>query len=57
MTLPEGDVILHCGDFSTNGLVTETTNFANWFEKTNFRYKVLVAGNHDRCLDIEVVLS
>jgi len=48
--LPAGDMILHCGDVTTHGKFDEFQVFLEWFEKLDYKYKVFVPGNHDRCL-------
>jgi len=48
--LPKADVIVHSGDVSENGTVSEVLDFLNWFCDLDFRYKIFVAGNHDHCL-------
>lgn len=48
--LPEGDVLIHCGDFTENGTEDEALNFINWFEEQPHRHKLFVTGNHDLCL-------
>jgi Icc-related predicted phosphoesterase len=45
--LPHGDVLIHAGDVSMKGGRQETADFLDWFAKQDFRYKILVAGNHD----------
>ncbi len=45
--LPEGEVLLHCGDFSKRGEVGEAQVFLDWFAAQSHPYKVLIAGNHD----------
>lgn len=47
LDLPEGDMILHGGDFSKLGQSKEVQNFLNWFSSLDYRYKVFIAGNHD----------
>ncbi len=47
LKLPEGDVIIHCGDITIDGSLEEVRSFLKWFEKLDFPYKLLVAGNHD----------
>jgi len=47
INLPKGDVLIHCGDFSYQGTKQEIDNFTDWFISTKFKYKILVAGNHD----------
>lgn len=50
--LPDGDVLLHSGDFTFNGRRNEVEDFADWLKSlTKFRYKVLIAGNHDFTFD------
>ena len=47
LTLPQGDVLLHAGDISSRGKKSEIVDFIKWFEATNYKYKVFIAGNHD----------
>ena len=47
LTLPKGDVLIHAGDVSSLGKESEIKDFLNWFSKTAFTYKILIAGNHD----------
>lgn len=46
--LPEGDILVHCGD-ATNQKY-EFEGFAKWFGSLNYKYKILVAGNHDQMI-------
>lgn len=50
-TLPEGDVLLHAGDFTNKGTIAEVRLFAEWLDKQPFQHKIVIAGNHDRALD------
>lgn len=46
--LPDADIIIHCGDFTSLGKEHEIRNFFKWFSKLNqFKYKIIIAGNHD----------
>ncbi|HND88343.1 MAG TPA: metallophosphatase domain-containing protein, partial [Saprospiraceae bacterium] len=47
LQVPEGDVLLHCGDFSKRGELDEVGRFLEWFGAQPHLYKVLIAGNHD----------
>lgn len=47
LILPEGDILIHAGDVSSMGKESEIKDFLNWFSKTDFTYKILIAGNHD----------
>uniref|UniRef100_A0A7S4M1R4 Calcineurin-like phosphoesterase domain-containing protein n=1 Tax=Prymnesium polylepis TaxID=72548 RepID=A0A7S4M1R4_9EUKA len=49
--LPDGDVLLHAGDFSNTGRPEEVAAFAAWFSSQPHRRKVVIAGNHDLTLD------
>lgn len=40
-------ILLHAGDVSSRGYITEINDFTNWFGKLPFIYKVFIAGNHD----------
>lgn len=51
--IPDGDMIIHCGDFTSVGYEHEIESFVNWFEKLDFKYKILIAGNHEITLDYE----
>lgn len=51
--LPEGDVLVHTGDFSFQGNREEYDRFVDWFAKQPHPYKVFIAGNHDRILEKE----
>lgn len=55
--LPEGDVLVHAGDFCGNGSETEAREFARWFRSCPHRYKVVVAGNHDICIEDRPALA
>jgi predicted phosphodiesterase len=46
--LPDGDLLIHAGDWTRNGGLTETIEFLYWFRCQPHQYKILVAGNHDR---------
>jgi Icc-related predicted phosphoesterase len=46
--LPGGDILLHCGDLTSRGYITEVENFMVWYDKiNNYDHKVFIAGNHD----------
>lgn len=41
------DMIIHAGDMSGRGNKNEIIPFLDWYNKLNFKYKILIAGNHD----------
>jgi Icc-related predicted phosphoesterase len=47
LILPEGDMLVHCGDYSFTGKPAETFEFCKWFASQDFEHKVLISGNHD----------
>ena len=51
LTLPEGDVLIHAGDFTGTGTHKQVISFIRWFASQPHRHKVLVAGNHEVTLD------
>ncbi|XP_063729487.1 metallophosphoesterase domain-containing protein 1-like [Symsagittifera roscoffensis] len=51
VVLPEGDVLIHTGDFCMRGVIDEAEEFNRWLGTLPFEHKVVIAGNHDMCLD------
>ncbi len=51
ITVPDGDVLVHCGDATGVGSFQELTDFLGWYGRLPHRHKILVAGNHDHCLE------
>lgn len=49
LDLPDGDILLHAGDFSGRGLITEFYQFFEWLTTQEKRYDhvVWICGNHD----------
>jgi Icc-related predicted phosphoesterase/phosphopantetheine adenylyltransferase len=47
--LPEGDILVHSGDFSCKGTVDEFRQFERWLSSIahKFRYRIVIFGNHD----------
>jgi Icc-related predicted phosphoesterase len=46
-TVPDGDVLIHCGDFSMQGNAGEIRRFDEWLAKQSHQYKIVIAGNHE----------
>lgn len=46
-----GDVLVFAGDMSAYGTAGQLREFIHWFKTLHFQVKVLVAGNHDFCLE------
>ncbi len=47
LSLPEGDILLHTGDVSSQGKEREILAFLDWFSAQPHKHKVFIAGNHD----------
>ncbi len=45
--VPEGDMLLHAGDFSSKGGLNEVKDFLAWYAAQPHPHKVFIAGNHD----------
>ncbi|HRI65369.1 MAG TPA: metallophosphatase domain-containing protein [Polyangium sp.] len=57
IVIPEGDVLIHAGDFCGHGTRNQALAFAQFFRALPHRHKVVIAGNHDRCLELEPELG
>lgn len=51
LTIPECDVLVHCGDFTWTGRYQEVQNFRDWFLRQPARHKIVIAGNHEETFD------
>lgn len=48
-SLPEGDVLVHAGDFMNSGIDSrELISFNKWLGDQNFLHRIVCSGNHDR---------
>lgn len=45
--LESGDILFHCGDFTRKGSLDDVKSFARFVGMQDFKYKVVIAGNHD----------
>lgn len=51
VTVPEGDILIHSGDFCADGRHTrEVTEFNEWLGTLPHKHKIVIAGNHDTIL-------
>jgi Icc-related predicted phosphoesterase len=51
LTVPDGDVLVHAGDFTGHGHENEVRRFDAWLGSLPHRHKVVIAGNHDFCFE------
>jgi predicted phosphohydrolase len=47
LALPDGDVLVHAGDFTDAGSLEEIRVFGEWFARQPHSHRVVVAGNHE----------
>ena len=47
VSVPDGDILLHSGDFTFTGKRSQYERFANWINNQSHQFKVICAGNHD----------
>ena len=50
IAVPDGDLLIHAGDFCSFGTVDELEAFSSWFGALSHQHKVVIAGNHERCI-------
>ena len=51
LNVPDGDVLLHAGDFSNVGEIQDIEKFCAFLDRLPHRHKVVIAGNHDLSFD------
>jgi len=51
--VPDGDVLIHAGDFSGQGSLDDVEYFNEFLGSLPHTYKILIAGNHDWALERE----
>jgi Icc-related predicted phosphoesterase len=52
VSLPDGDILIHAGDFMGSGLdLKEILSFNQWLREQPFKQRVVCAGNHDRSFE------
>ena len=47
MKIPDGDILIHAGDFSMRADIKDTFKFFEWMRDQPHKYKLIVPGNHD----------
>jgi len=51
--VPEGDVLLHAGDFTFTGAAEAVHKFNKWLGAQPHKHKIVIAGNHDITFDLK----
>lgn len=49
--LPDGDILTISGDLTWRGRFNEVKQVADWLTTLDFKYIVVIAGNHDFCFE------
>jgi len=49
--VPDGDILIHAGDFTLSGDDKDVISFNEWLGTLPHKYKVCIAGNHDLLLE------
>ncbi len=49
LALPPGDILVHAGDLTTRGRLSELDDLNAWFATLPFVHIIYIAGNHDWC--------
>ncbi len=47
LDLPDGDMLIHAGDLTVRGTPAQINDCFSWFADLPYKYKIMVAGNHD----------
>jgi predicted phosphodiesterase len=55
--IPDGDILIHCGDWGLRGSMKEFLREKEWFENLPHKWKLGIAGNHDFCLENDKFIS
>lgn len=53
LVVPPGDVLVHAGDLTKRGDLKEVAKLAAWLARQPHRHKVVIAGNHDWCFQLD----
>lgn len=52
INIPNGDILIHCGDISSLGGKQQVEEFIDWFTNLPHKHKVFIAGNHEITFDV-----
>lgn len=47
LIIPECDVLIHCGDYSSKGHEWEIRDFYKWLDKQPAKHIISIQGNHE----------
>lgn len=55
--VPDGDVLIHAGDFTRCGHMSEVRQFNKWLGTLPHKHKIVIAGNHEISFDPDISSS
>lgn len=55
--VPDGDILIHAGDMTMHGEFRELARFNHWMGTLPHKHKIVIAGNHDRTLELQPALA
>ncbi len=56
-SLPNADVIIHAGDFTSMSYSHEVVNFMKWFSNLPYKHKIIIAGNHELLFEMHGIFA
>ena len=57
LDMPEGDVLLHAGDFTNSGNIQEISFFNEWLKKLDYKHKIVIPGNHELLFETDYFMA
>jgi len=57
LLIPDGDMLIHAGDFTGNGSLEHLIHFADWLKELPHKHKIVIAGNHDAIAESNTELT
>lgn len=51
--LPDGDVLVHAGDFCNMGRMDDCIRGLGWINALPYKHRIVIAGNHDVFMDLK----
>lgn len=57
LQVPDGDILIHAGDFSNFGTLEELRSFNRALQKLPHKHKISIAGNHDLIFEEDPVTA
>lgn len=55
LKVPDGDILIHAGDFSMRAKTSHVVEFATWIKSLPHKHKIVVPGNHDMACETQEI--